>query len=71
MKDPAVGLHMNLEIIVYLCAGVFCAFLPLRFQYLMLFPFLTYRYLHNRRALLFFLFPTSSFSARFQCPRLI
>ena len=56
MKDPAVGLHMNLEIIVYLCAGVFCAFLPLRFQYLMLFPFLTYGYLHNRRALLFFLF---------------
>ena len=47
MKDPAVGLHMNLEIIVYLCAGVFCAFLPLRFQYLMLFPFLTYGYLHN------------------------
>ena len=56
MKDPAVSLHMNLEIILYLGAGVLCAFLPLRFQYLMLFPFLTYGYLHNRRALLFFLF---------------
>ena len=56
MKDPDVSLHMNLEIILYLGAGVLCAFLPLRFQYLMLFPFLTYGYLHNRRALLFFLF---------------
>ena len=38
MKDPAVSLHMNLEIILYLGAGVLCAFLPLRFQYLMLCP---------------------------------
>ena len=27
MKDPAVSLHMNLEIILYLGAGVLCAFL--------------------------------------------
>lgn len=55
-KDEGLSLHTNLEILIYLCAGVFTALLPLRFQYIALFPALTYGCMHNRKALLFFLF---------------
>lgn len=60
-KDEGLSLHTNLEILVYLCAGVFTAILPLRFQYIALFPLLTYGYMHNRKALLFFLFSLTLF----------
>ena len=61
VKDHRVSLHTNLEIILYLGAGVFVSIVPLRFQYLFLFPLLTYGYLHNRKAILFFLFSLSLF----------
>ncbi|MFR9254181.1 MAG: hypothetical protein ACLVJ6_00805 [Merdibacter sp.] len=60
-KDQEISLHTNLEILFYLGAGALVALLPLRFQYIALFPLLTYAYMHNRKALLFFLFALSIF----------
>ena len=60
-KDQEISLHTNLEILFYLGAGALVALLPLRFQYIALFPLLTYAYMHNRKALLFFLFSLSIF----------
>ncbi len=60
-REQALSLHTNLEILFYLGAGALTALLPLRFQYIALFPLLTYAYMHNRRALLFFLFSLSVF----------
>ena len=60
-KDREISLHTNLEILFYLGAGALVALLPLRFQYIALFPLLTYAYMHNRKALLFFLFSLSIF----------
>ena len=40
-KDQEISLHTNLEILFYLGAGALVALLPLRFQYIALFPLLT------------------------------
>lgn len=61
LKDQSLNIHENVEFILYLGAGVLCAFLPLRFQYLLLFPLLGYGYLHNRKAIWFFLFSAALF----------
>lgn len=60
-NNEGIRLQTNLEILLYLGAGIIVAVFPLRFQYIALFPILTYGYLHNRKALLFFFFSLSLF----------